>query len=219
MKILALEFTSPQRSVAVVQGQWERPPERLGEAVETGAVNIFAMISDALQQAELEREQIECLAVGLGPGSYTGIRAAISVAQGWQLARAIKVLGLGSVECLAWQAKEAGVTGRIQVTIDAQRNEFYLAGYSLDGDQPLEVEPLRLVSQEQVREIARAGVAVIATQALPSCPEARILYPRASVLGRLALGRTDFVPAERLEPIYLRQTSFVKAPPARPIPP
>ena len=44
------------------------------------------MIEEALREAGLEREQIEVLAVGLGPGSYTGIRVALSLAQGWQLA-------------------------------------------------------------------------------------------------------------------------------------
>ena len=52
------------------------------------------MIESALAEAKIEREQIEVIAVGLGPGSYTGIRAAISVAQGWQLARGVKLLGV-----------------------------------------------------------------------------------------------------------------------------
>ena len=45
------------------------------------------MIEDVLARSQMEREQIEVLAVGLGPGSYTGIRVALSMAQGWQLAR------------------------------------------------------------------------------------------------------------------------------------
>ena len=59
------------------------------------------------------------IAVGLGPGSYTGIRAAIAVAQGWQLARGIKLLGINSVECLAAQAQAGKIFGRVNVVIDA----------------------------------------------------------------------------------------------------
>ena len=63
------------------------------------------MIEKVLAAAKIEREEIEVLAVGLGPGSYTGIRVAISIAQGWQLARGVKLLGIGSAECLAAQAQ------------------------------------------------------------------------------------------------------------------
>ena len=50
-------------------------------------------------------------------------------------------------------------------------------------------------------------------------PGGRIVFPRAAVLGQLALHRNNFVPGEKLEPIYLRETTFVKAPPPRIVPP
>ena len=111
MKILALEFSSPQRSVAVVHGGTAAGRLCLGEAIETGgrATNALGLVEDALRQAQLDREQIECLVVGLGPGSYTGISLAIALAQGWQLARPVKLLGVSSAECLAAQAQAAGV--------------------------------------------------------------------------------------------------------------
>jgi len=64
------------------------------------------------------------IAVGLGPGSYTGVRAAIALAQGWQLAREIKLLGVSSVEAIAVQAQAEKIFGRVNVVMDAQRNEF-----------------------------------------------------------------------------------------------
>ena len=124
MKILALEFSSPQRSVAVVR------QDEFHEAL-SGSNEPFTMIDEALRDAKLEREQIECIVVGLGPGSYTGIRSAISIAQGWQLARPIKLLGISSAECIAAQAQADGATGRVNVIVDAQREEFYIAGYEL----------------------------------------------------------------------------------------
>src|SRR5690242_11787704 len=98
MKILALEFSSPQRSVAVVEAEpakefsgsavIERAPIKVSEIIETGGVGttLMSMIDEALGQARIQPEQIECVAVGLGPGSYNGIRQAIAMAQGWQLA-------------------------------------------------------------------------------------------------------------------------------------
>ena len=123
MKILALEFSSPQRSVAVVHGAAAGEPLCLGEAIETGGrgTNALGLVEEALRQAQLDREQIECLAVGLGPGSYNGMRLAIALAQGWQLARPVKLLGISSAECLAAQAQAEGIVGRVEIVIDAQR--------------------------------------------------------------------------------------------------
>ena len=219
MKILALEFSSAQRSVAVLQG----PPSarsaglNLSEAVETGgpATQAFAMIALALRQANLERQQIEVVAVGLGPGSYTGIRAAIAIAQGWQLTRGVELLGLSSAECLAAQARTEGLQGPVAVAIDAQRGEFYLANYEVGSESWREVRPLRLATLVEVRQTAMAGETVIGPETLTEVPRSCILFPRAAMLARQAWQRTDFVPGERLEPIYLRAAAFVKAPPAR----
>src|ERR1051325_4293481 len=131
MKILALKFSSPQRSVAIVQSAPGHSPHAVptvSETIEAGgrATKALGMIEQALRAAQLEREQIDCVAVGLGPGSYNGIRAAIAFAQGWQLARNVQLLGISSVECIAKHAQQDGLTGPIHIIIDAQRNEFYL---------------------------------------------------------------------------------------------
>ena len=145
MKILALEFSSEQRSAAVVENGVV-----LGEAHETAGkhTQAFALIEQALAKAGLEREQIDCIAVGLGPGSYMGTRIAIAIAQGWQLARGVKTAGISSAEGLARQP---------------------------------------------------GG------------------FPEARTIGLLAGEQQAFVSADKLEPIYLRPTNFVKAPPPRTI--
>ena len=220
MKILALEFSSPQRSVAVVQERTDAGLFCLGEAIETGArsTNALGLVEEALRQAQLERAQIECLVVGLGPGSYTGIRLGIALAQGWQLARPVKLLGLSSAECLAAQAQAEGIFGRVHVVIDAQRNEFYVAGYDLSAEARREIEPLHLASLPDVQARQQAGGILIGPEVTKWLPASRVLYPRAATLGRLARGRTDFVAGEELKPIYLRETQFVKAPPPRILP-
>ena len=236
MKILALEFSSSQRSVAVVQ------PGRAEEVIEAGSQgpNALGMIAEALRASGLEREQIDCLAIGLGPGSYTGIRSAIALAQGWQLVLGTRLLGISTVECLATQAREEGYAGKVAIAIDAQRSEFYLASYDLGArDAPgtgpypgaqtekgpqisvarateICTEPLRLATRAEVEE--RAVQVLIGPDLAAWFPHSRSIFPRAAILGQIAQGRTDFVPGEKLEPIYLRATSFVKAPPPRILP-
>lgn len=242
MKILALEFSSLQRSVAVLAhagggtaGEGALPAredgratglpamaglfsaEQLVEAVETGpgAARAVEMIERVLGEAAIERERIERVVVGTGPGSYTGIRAAIAVAQGWQLADGVKLQGLSSAECIAWQALAQGMTGRINVVIDAQRGEFYFAGYELGAGVCREVEALRLVSAAEVRQRERGGLRLVGPEATRWFPSGRIVYPSAAVLARMAVGRDCFIAGEKLEPIYLRETAFVKAAPGR----
>jgi tRNA threonylcarbamoyladenosine biosynthesis protein TsaB len=212
MKILAVEFSTEQRSVAISADGAVR-----GSAVETATRATYAigLIEQALAQAGLKRGQIECLAIGLGPGSYTGIRAALALAQGWQLARSVKLLGINSVECLAEQARAEGWSGRVNFVIDAQRNELYLARYDINSNGMSELEPLKLASLEEVKSRVAAGELVAGPEVNRWFPSGRVLTPNASTLAQLASTRSNFMSGEMLEPIYLRETNFVKAPPPR----
>ncbi len=216
-----------QSEISGAAGETGRAPLRvfdrhggmsISEVIETGRGNTMkalGMVEEALQQAGLEREQIECIAVGLGPGSYTGIRAAIALAQGWQLGRQVKLLGLGSTGCIAAQARTDGLRGVVSVVIDAQREEFYLAGYELGRYEWHEITPLRLATLGEVRAREQTGETLIGPEVTRWFPAGRLIFPRAAMLGRLARGHADFVAGEKLEPIYLRETKFVKAPPPR----
>lgn len=212
MPILALEFSSSRRSVAVLAPS--------GEAVATNtdrekSTRAFALIEEALRSARVDRSEIQRIAVGLGPGSYTGIRVAISIAQGWQLARNVKLLGVSSADVLAESARGHGWKGRGTCVIDAQRKEFYAATYDLGANPARIIETLHLETTQQVTERATRGETLFGPE--ESLRGSRVVFPDALVLARWAAGRTDFLRGEQLEPIYLRETSFVKAPPA-PIP-
>lgn len=215
MKILALEFSSQERNVAVaVDGAV------CGSAAETvtRATPAFALIEHALEQAKIRREEIGCLAVGLGPGSYTGIRAAIALAQGWQLALPVKLLGVSSVECLVAEAQTQGWFGNVNFIVDAQRGELYFARYEIRRDMFREISPLKLSTLEQVRAESHEGEIIAGPEAGKWFAQGKNLFPAASTLARIAAARNGFVPGDKLEPIYLRETTFVKAPAPRLIP-
>ena len=214
MKILALEFSSPQRSVAVVNGNRVAACEVI-ETTPGKTMRPFAMIESVLRQTGIEREQIECVVVGLGPGSYTGIRAAIALAQGWQLAREVKLLGVSSAECVAAQAQAEGVRVNCNVVIDAQRGEFYLATWELSDAGQRNLEPLHIVSADEARSRASSGECIIGPEVTRWFPAGKIIFPRAATLAKLALDRTEVGSGASLEPIYLRETTFVKAPAPR----
>ena len=217
MKILALDFSSPQRSAAVLNGDSATACEAIDSSPGRD-MKPFALIESALKQARLEREAIECIVIGIGPGSYAGIRVAISLAQGWQLATHVKLLGISSVECIAAQAVTDGISGKFNVVIDAQRNEFYLASYEAINGVAKETSPLKLATMAEAQEREHAGELLIGPEVMRWFPRGQLIFPQAAMLARLGNLRTDFVAGEKLEPIYLRETAFIKAPPARALP-
>jgi tRNA threonylcarbamoyl adenosine modification protein YeaZ len=238
MKILSLEFSSSQRSVAVLTAgrSHDGSNERIlsaTEITETGVAgtHALAMVDEALRRAGVERAAIEAIAVGLGPGSYTGIRSAIATAQGWQLARAVKLIGVSSALGIAAEAQQNGATGRVHVVIDAQRDEFYLATYDLSATECVEVAPLRIVSREEIQNRESKGGLLIGPEidrwftplvspdpsgsGLTNGVRSRTIFPRAETIGRMAARLKDSVNGDPLEPIYLRETKFIKAPAPR----
>ena len=209
MTVLAFEFSSDRRSVALA-----RDGVLLAEAVEQTAdrtTRAFRLVEQVLAEAKLAREEIEVIAVGVGPGSYTGIRAAIALAQGWQLARGVKLLGISSVAAMAAQARAEKIFGRIHFAVDAQRGEFYVAGWDISEAECREILPLQIVPAAELVTRKVTGEICLGPE------QERKFFPSASALARLASGRSDFVPSSQLMPIYLRETTFVKSPVGRQI--
>ena len=185
-----------------------RDGQLLAEAAQqtqSRATDALGLIEKVLADARISREAVEIIAVGLGPGSYTGIRAAIAVAQGWQLARDVKLLGIGSADALAAQAQGGKILGRVNVAIDAQRNEFYLATWEISEKSRVAVAPLKIVTAAEMASRRAAGEIFVGPE------QAIAFFPSAAMIARLAAGRTDFSAGEQLEPVYLRETNFVKA--------
>src|SRR5262245_20494114 len=83
------------------------------------------MVEDVLAEARLDLGQIEGIAYGEGPGSFTGLRIAAGVTQGLALARGIGVVGVGSLMALAQEADEA----KVVACLDAHMGEVYHAAY------------------------------------------------------------------------------------------
>ena len=205
MKILALEFSSRQRSVAVTDGNTLLALTTT-DNFKTGPM---VLIHDALTQAKTERADINLIVVGIGPGSYTGIRSAIAIAQGWQLAREIQLCAISSAEVLAATAHSYGQRGKTHFIIDAQRNEYYHCTWELTDDEQTEITPLSIINVAKAAELKAYGPDAIEFQ----CCEP--LYPNATMLAQLADKQTNFIAGCDIEPIYLRQTDFTKAPPPR----
>lgn len=215
MKILALEFSSEHRSAAALVTASEGGPERSGCATHTcgRSTPAFALIERALAEAGVRREEIERIALGLGPGSATGIRTAISIAQGWRLGRRIGLVGVSSLECLAVRLQSEGARGMVQIVADAQRREFHLAAYRLDAEGSRLIEPLRLAPADAVLQLIESGARVFGPGVGTALPGAVEAFPEALTLARLGAAATELPEDAHLDAIHLRQPAYAKATP------
>jgi hypothetical protein len=75
---------------------------------------------------------------------------------------------------------------------------------------------LKIVTLAEIKSRADAGKILIGPEVANWFPNGRTIFPRAAALARLAAGRGDFVAGENLEPVYLRETDFVKSPQRKP---
>jgi tRNA threonylcarbamoyladenosine biosynthesis protein TsaB len=155
------------------------------------AVTLLEDVDALLRQAGTHTRDIEALAVGIGPGSFTGVRIGLSTARGLALALGVPVAGVSTLAALA-----AGAPGGLPV-IDARRREVFVPGRVL-APAELEVDPERLCvgsGAVRYRDVLEGKGAEIP----PDGDERHV--PRARFHAQLA---GDFGPAEEVEPLYLR---------------
>lgn len=188
MLILAFDTATDVATSALVDDG-----EVLGERA-SRAQTLLEDVDALLRQGGARPADLEALAVGVGPGSFTGVRVGLATARGLALALGVPVAGVSTLAALA-----AGAPGATPV-IDARRKEVFV----LQGEPrvlapgEVELEPGTVcvgngaVRYRQVLEAAGAEI--------PPDGDERHL-PRARFHAALA---RDFGPAEEVEPLYLR---------------
>lgn len=192
MKILALELSSGQGSVAWLESN--REP----------FVRIFAndrkhsgLFFENLQLCSREFGAPDVIVVGLGPGSYAGVRIAIATAVGLRAASATKLIGISSICGMDTVAREYCVIG------DARRSSFF---FGRVGDGRLMEGPSLYSGMELEMKIVESSVPLYASEPLPQFPKAALAFPSARRLAVVARDQAgEIADTQLLEPIYLRE--------------
>ena len=150
LNILALETSSQHCSVALQYATQSSSGElhiatRLDSSALSHSRSLLALINDVLQEANLSLAELDAIAVARGPGSFTGLRIGIAVAQGLAFGHQLPVLPISSLAAVAYNAftywgKQAASIPTVEAvlaTMDARMGEAYCGWYDLRGELPV----------------------------------------------------------------------------------
>ena len=127
-KILAIETSSDACSVAISDGELDYSFHELMPKQHTEA--LIGVIDELLNSASLDIEDIEAVAVGCGPGSFTGIRLACSTAQGISISQNIRGIVVPSLDILASSLNRTQSAEKIVTIINANMDRLYSVSYT-----------------------------------------------------------------------------------------
>ena len=144
-----LAFDTANEVIAIGLGSIEAVSRSLNlvaheevEARRQSNTQLIPRIDALLERAGVARDAIACVAVGRGPGSFTGVRIAMATAKGIASALEVGLVGVSSLDAVAWGVWESGERGDVAVVADAMRKEVYPVRYLVDdeGARRLEVD-------------------------------------------------------------------------------
>ena len=135
-----LAFDTANEVVAVAIGQLDAQVKAVNaiacrevQAHRASNTTLVPLIDEMINGHGVKRSQIACVCVGRGPGSFTGVRIAMAAAKGIAQALGVGLIGVSTLDAIAWNALATGVKGQLLVVADAMRKEVYPVFYNLDG--------------------------------------------------------------------------------------
>ncbi|WP_413693236.1 tRNA (adenosine(37)-N6)-threonylcarbamoyltransferase complex dimerization subunit type 1 TsaB [Psychromonas sp. KJ10-2] len=196
---------------------------------------ILPTVNDVVKQANLTLADIDVIAYGQGPGSFTGVRIGISIAQGLAYGLEKKMVGVSTLQAMAQQALVNNPNCQsVYAAIDARMGEVYFAQYINQHDvmtlqeKEVVIKPEALIEQYQTQGLSiesKSTLVGTGWAAYPEllayfevCQQTEILYPDAQFMLTAAaqlIADNQAVNPESATPVYLRDTVTWKKLPGR----
>lgn len=210
--ILAVDTSTPLASVALLYGEtliW-----RETNGVKTHSEMVLPMVQTVLSEAGITLAQCDALAIGVGPGSFTGVRTACGVAQGLSYGANLPVVPVVTLAAMAEACREATGAQEVLTILDAQMREVYWAQYRFSNGwqeviAPTLSAPVAVIPEGMPRACGN-GLASYAQAfaerdfAQDAMPE---IMPHAKQVARLGLSlfeQGNTLAPQEVQPIYLR---------------
>lgn len=206
-KLLAFDTSTEHLSIAVLHG--DRLLEHSGAGGAQSSTTLLPLVLQLLAEAGLTLAELDAIAFGRGPGSFTGLRTACAVAQGLGFGANVPLLPVDTLQAVAEEAHHRFGATRVTAVLDARMEQVYAANYRFDGG-PVDSEP-QLLAPEALAVpdgFALAGNAFVAyADRLPAASARHTVLPTAAAMlrlapGLLAAGRA--VAAADALPLYVR---------------
>jgi tRNA threonylcarbamoyladenosine biosynthesis protein TsaB len=217
MRVLTIDTSTRLGTVATIDGA--RVLCALCSEVPTAhAERLLELVGSALSRASWSLSDLELIACGMGPGSFTGVRVGMATAKGLAAASATPLVGVVSLEAMAEAARRLHGTQPVIALLDAKKSEVFAAAYDAAGLTL--AEPLHVPRQQAADWVA--SVASASSQEVLVCGEiaaelhirqGRLVrhpdcdLPSAASIAALAQLRWSQNPVSRLhdlEPLYVR---------------
>ncbi|WP_395138607.1 tRNA (adenosine(37)-N6)-threonylcarbamoyltransferase complex dimerization subunit type 1 TsaB [Schlegelella aquatica] len=213
-RLLAIDTSSDLLCLGLAAGDRRWTHEEAGGALASAALlpRVLAM----LDEAGLSVRDLEAIAFGRGPGAFTGLRTACSVAQGLALGTGVPLVPVDTLAVVAESVREQWAVRDVWVAQDARMGEVYAACYRWSGERwvtrvpPALYDPqaLQVRMREEPADAVGGSALALHPGLASACPEAHPgARPAAPALLRLALGgwrRGETVDAAAALPLYLR---------------
>ena len=211
--ILAIETSTENCSVSIGKGSevfsfHENIPKQHTE-------KIFGVISDLLDQSGLSYKGLNAVAVGIGPGSYTGIRLSCAVAQGIAFSQSLKCITLSSLELLSIEANLRFAAKEVIAISEINLGKVYIAESCFEGGEIQ--SKFRFIQQEQFNIEEFSGSCYFVGAGCSLFPEVNNhlpgAYPSAEnllMIARKKLNKNELVKPEEILPIYLNDENSWK---------
>ncbi|CAM4362143.1 tRNA (adenosine(37)-N6)-threonylcarbamoyltransferase complex dimerization subunit type 1 TsaB [Comamonas aquatilis] len=209
MNFLALDTSTDTLFVAVQRGDaiWQYS----GPGAQQSSSQLLPAIRQLMSEASLAFKELDAIAFGRGPGSFTGLRTACAITQGLAFAAKVPVLPIDTLLAVAEEARQLHGCNQVMAVLDARMHEVYHAPFSYENGDWIVPEDFGLCAPEALQVPAGLTVAGNAQPVYPEqlAPQAAHVYaaPTATALLRLApalLAKGCAVPAEQALPRYIR---------------
>jgi tRNA threonylcarbamoyladenosine biosynthesis protein TsaB len=209
MRFAALETSTEWCSVALwIEGEIAGVERRAGNR---HSELVLPMLESLFNSFKIKASDLDAIAFGAGPGSFTGLRIACGLAQGLALARGLPVIGVPTLETLA---EECGAA-RVIACLDARMHELYYAAFERSGGRWREVLAAQCVAPDAAPAPPGGGWVGCGNgfAAFPAFLQNKILsvkseiHPSAIAVARLAAPRLaagEGVDAAEAAPLYIR---------------
>lgn len=210
MRVLGIDTSSATGSVALVDVRSTFDVDVIASATarvsNAHGESLLSLIEHVMKSAHAELSSIDLLAVGIGPGSFTGTRIGVATAKGIAIASNKPLRG---VDAFAALAIDAGVEGPIVCAIDARKGEVYVSVVRIDVEDVTSLVEGAHLKPERVpaHEGFAIGDGVSLVPGLVGHRHVGALVPRAEAVAALAGSRQSraFVDeVDTLEPFYVR---------------